>query len=137
MGELGNIAFAKGVEQFPPKIENQNQDKGEGYFAFVEIGKGCQEDHHKKNPAGSQKAGGKKEDVKDPCYQGSDGDHAKQGEGAVVFFQNRPDEQYEGEIGNQMIPVGMAHYMGKKGNPALNPRGRKAPSAANDEPGFC
>ena len=77
-------------------------------------GKRRKQNHHKGNSAGSQHGAWDKAHVYHSRYQGSNAHHQNQHGRTIPFLQQGPQQEDKGQVGKQVIPVGMTQDMGKK-----------------------
>jgi hypothetical protein len=114
MGEFGNAVFLKGFGDLPRQVQGNNQKEGKGNFPLPDVRKGREQNHHKHNPAGSQKSQGRKKHVQKSCGQRGYGHHKQEAQGTVLFLKNRPQKKDEGEIADEVGKIDMPRGMGKE-----------------------
>lgn len=136
VAELGDVVRREGVRDLAAEVEQHHQDEGQGQLALVEVGERGQEYHHKDDARGPHEAGREQKNVEDPGHQGRDRDHDGHAAGAVVRLEYRPEEQYEGEIRQEVVEVRVPEDVAHEPDIIPDRTGIEAAASGHGEPGF-
>ena len=114
VGELGDVVALEGVEDFPAEVEDDDQDEGKGNVVFSVVGEGGEEYHHEDDARGAEQGVREKADIEDAGDKAGNDDHQEHRERTVGFFEHGAEQEYVGEVADEMVPVGVARDMGEE-----------------------
>ncbi len=108
MGKIGDVVVnCYGIVDFPTQEENGYQDESQWNGSATEIHQRSEQNHHEDNAACPHQSGIPEEGVDRAGRQCGDQDHQQQLFGAIFVFDDRPHQQDQGKIAEQVLPVGM------------------------------
>lgn len=119
MGEVGYVVpHRHRVPDLLAKIDDRDQNEGQGDFPFPEAGEGCQQDEREDHAAGPEEHGAREQQVMhDARDHGRYRNHRQQVLPAVLFLQRRPQQEDISQVAQQMGEIGVSQHMGEQPQP--------------------
>jgi len=105
--ELRDVVITERVEELLRDPDAEDEYDGNGDLALFRVDERTQHDEHEDDAAGPNHPSREQERVEESSQKGCDYDHTEQLPGTVLFFEQGPEDQYEGKVAAVVFPARM------------------------------